>query len=310
MRRIARPLLIHTLRVGPLCAQSRSFFGLGEVLGVIANPAETIRQLKESKDMLSKAKEEMALNNEAKRIPRKFTFSKLPGFHGRKAEIELLRKVLSSSTPTMNVIFGATSVGKTALLREVLATDDFFVVKFDLRISGFANLRTLYLALCEQFEVFFKDMQNESMDKNSLTFKHLALELESRDKDKEIPYEVTVADIANLMESLQSCLLSYWEYDPKDDGIDKEKKKEEPKMRLIDGTVEQEEHDEAVKDEDVEPKPEFKKRPLVFFIDEAHKLPALISNNLALKVFLDTLLGMWAILEPTNSSFDKARSIV
>lgn len=107
--------------------------------------------------MLKKAKEDMELEREAKKIPRKHTFSKLPGFHGRKTEQALLRRIFSNS-PKLSVMFGATSVGKTALLREVLANDDFYVIKFDLRISGFANLKTLYVALCEQFENFFEEV--------------------------------------------------------------------------------------------------------------------------------------------------------
>lgn len=106
--------------------------------------------------MLRKAKEDIELAREAKKIPKKHTFSKLPGFHGRKAEQALLHKILTTQ-PKMTTIFGATSVGKTALLREVLATDEYFVVRFDLRISGFADLRTLYLALCEQFQIFFNE---------------------------------------------------------------------------------------------------------------------------------------------------------
>lgn len=122
---------------------------------MIANPAETLRQLNESREMLQKAKEDMQLSREAKKIPKKHTFAKLPGFHGRKVEQALLRKILAND-PRMTVLFGATSVGKTALLRQVLADDDYFVVAFDLRISGFADLRTLYIALCEQFQTFFE----------------------------------------------------------------------------------------------------------------------------------------------------------
>jgi len=139
--------------------QHRTFFGLGEIAGVIANPAETLRQLNESRDMLRKAKEDLELRKEAKKIPKKHTFSKLPGFHGRKTEQQLLRRILYSK-PGMSVVFGATSVGKTALLREVLATDDFFVMQFDLRISGFADLRTLYVALCEQVQKFFEEVRD------------------------------------------------------------------------------------------------------------------------------------------------------
>ena len=143
--------------------QRRTFFGLGEIAGVIANPAETLRQLNESREMLQKARDDIELAREAKKIPKKHTFSKLPGFHGRKNEIARLHKVLNGE-PKMTVIFGATSVGKTALLREVLAGGDYWVVKFDLRISGFADLRTLYRALCEQFQTFFTEVcRAESM---------------------------------------------------------------------------------------------------------------------------------------------------
>lgn len=155
---VTRRLSITSFRATQLqIQQRRSFFGLGQVLGVIANPAETIRQLNESRDLLKKAKEDIELSNEQKKIPKKHTFSKLPGFHGREEEQALLRKILAN-IPKLSVIFGATSVGKTALLREVLATDDFYVIKFDLRISGFADLRTLYVALCEQFERFFEEV--------------------------------------------------------------------------------------------------------------------------------------------------------
>lgn len=137
-------------------------------MGVLTNPAETLRQLNESKDMLKKAKEDMQLADEAKKIPRKHTFSRLPGFHGRKVEQALLRKIFSNN-PKLTVLFGATSVGKTALLREVLATEDYYVIRFDLRISGFANLRTLYIALCEQFQEFFETVGHRVLVKGRLT---------------------------------------------------------------------------------------------------------------------------------------------
>lgn len=292
--------------VGPRSQQVRTFFGLSQILGVIANPAETIRQLNESKDLLKKAKEDLELSNEAKQIPKKHTFSKLPGFHGRKNEQALLRKVLSN-TPKMTVIFGATSVGKTALLRQVLATDDFFVIKFDLRISGFANIRTLYVALCEQFQQFFEDMHDEEMDKQKLVFKHLVLDLMEKEKEENGGYQVSVADIASLMESLQSCLLKYWEYEPAAKKKDEEEQgdnetvdespEEKSSRRKVDATQESSDK-EASKTNDVEEADEadeaeekvFKKRPVVFLMDEAHKLPALVDDQLSLKVFLDTLL--------------------
>ncbi|KIW01740.1 uncharacterized protein PV09_06916 [Verruconis gallopava] len=269
---------------------ARTFFGLGELAGVIANPAETLRQLNETKEMLRKAKEDIELAREAKQIPKKHTFSKLPGFHGRQPEQALLRKILSSQ-PKMTTIFGATSVGKTALLREVLATDDYFVVKFDLRISGFADLRTLYLALCEQFQTFFNEMQDEEMGKQALTFKHLILALEEKEGSK-FGYTVTVADLASLMERVQSALLQYWEYDPEAATAESESSLEDPdaKNRPAERLVEPPDGTEKFGYKSQAGNTVFKKRPIVFLFDEAHKLPALVNDQLSLKVFLDTLL--------------------
>ncbi|KAE9962203.1 hypothetical protein BLS_000670 [Venturia inaequalis] len=305
---LARSSLLAPAVCVPITQQRRTFFGLGEVVGVLANPAETIRQLKESKELLTRAREETELRNEKKRIPKKHTFSKLPGFHGRENEQALLRKVLAGN-PQMNVIFGATSVGKTALMRQVLAGDDYYVIKFDLRISGFADLKTLYLALCEQFKNLFEEMHDEEMDKLAITFKHLTLELDDRE-EKNPEFKATVADLADLMETLQSCLLKYWEYDPKAKLEAERAKKQDanesntdkPKqLRKIDTATDdsgnanrkeiivepQTEEDKKAKEEEDNL---FKKRPIVFLVDEAHKLPALIDDQLSLKVFLDTLL--------------------
>ncbi|QDS68326.1 hypothetical protein FKW77_010692 [Venturia effusa] len=304
----ARCSLLGPAVYASIAQHRRTFFGLGEIVGVLANPAETIRQLKESKELLTKAREETELRNEKKRIPKKHTFSKLPGFHGRENEQALLRKVLAGN-PQMNVIFGATSVGKTALLRQVLAGDDFYVIKFDLRISGFADLRTLYLALCEQFKNLFEEMHDEEMEKLGITFKHLTLDLDEKE-EKNPEFKVTVADIADLMETLQSCLLKYWEYDPKakleakrakgqngnksDDDQPKRTRKIDTQPDEPETTKSKERTAEPESEEDKKAKAEednlFKKRPIVFFVDEAHKLPALIDDQLSLKVFLDTLL--------------------
>lgn len=251
---------------------------MGEIVGVLANPAETIRQLNESKDLLTKAREENQLKTEAKRIPKKHTFSKLPGFHGRHAEKAMLRKILAGN-PQLNVLFGATSVGKTALLREILATDDFFVIKFDLRISGFADLKSLYYALCEQFQSLFNEMHDDEMAKLSIAFKHLMLELD----DKPLEYEVSVADIADLMETLQSCLLRYLQYEPlakaKESGDTTEgenAKVDEPPARKVDSGVAQKstgepassdsDGDSSGETKDVEDSKVFKKRPIVFLM--------------------------------------------
>jgi hypothetical protein len=95
----------------PWQRQRRPFFGVGEIIGVLANPAETIRQLKESKELLAKAQEETELAKEKKQIPKKHTFSKLPGFHGREAEqgmsqIMSIASLLYPLTKTLQLCLG------------------------------------------------------------------------------------------------------------------------------------------------------------------------------------------------------------
>lgn len=52
-------------------------------------------------------------------------------------------------------MFGASSVGKTALLRQLLSNDRYHVLHFDLRIAGFADLESLYMSLSQQMEQYF-----------------------------------------------------------------------------------------------------------------------------------------------------------
>jgi hypothetical protein len=152
-------------------------------------------------------------------------------------------------------------------------------------------------------------MHDEEMDKMAITFKHLLLDLDEREIANP-ESQVAVADIADLMETLQSCLLSYWEYDPKAKLEEKNKEAAEEGKAEIGGphqarradvastgeigkdsqpevveTDENANEEEETVDDDL-----FKKRPIVFLLDEAHKLPALINDQLSLKVFLDTLL--------------------
>lgn len=144
------------------------------------------------------------------------------------------------------------------------------------------------------------------MERQKLTFKHMILDLQ----EKETSYVVSVADVADLMETLQSCLLRYWEYDPtaksdekgkKDKATSKKGSKDKPSVRQVEtGRPEDKVDMESEKMEEMEEQkasesreieePVFRKRPIVFLMDEAHKLPALVSDQLSLKVFLDTLV--------------------
>jgi len=153
-------------------------------------------------------------------------------------------------------------------------------------------------------------MHDEEMDKLAITFKHLTINLNEQEQNNP-EFKVSVADLADLMETFQSCLLRYWEYDPKahaemqkhnekEEGMENETS-EHLSVRKIDiassekaqddGSPRATTDDAKVKgDEESVDKKLFKKRPIVFFMDEAHKLPALVSDQLSLKVFLDTLL--------------------
>ncbi|KIY69798.1 hypothetical protein CYLTODRAFT_435963 [Cylindrobasidium torrendii FP15055 ss-10] len=198
--------------------RKRSFFGMGEILGVISNPAETVRSLTESKRLLEEARREINEGRERSQLKTKHTFSRLPGFFARKEEIKTLQRALGGE-PSFTVLFGASSTGKTALLREVLSRDDYHVLHFDLRIAGFADIYSLYMSLSQQIEQYWEVIA-ESMDgyqqfeKEAWAFKHDRLSVERRLADANDGRPVTTSDVARLMELFQSSLLRYWQFQP------------------------------------------------------------------------------------------------
>lgn len=96
----------------------------------------------------------MIENRERASLRPSHTFSRLPGFFARSTELKLLERTLDSE-PAFTVLFGASSVGKTALLRQLLSSDRYHVLHFDLRIAGFADLENLYMSLSQQMEQYF-----------------------------------------------------------------------------------------------------------------------------------------------------------
>lgn len=120
-------------------------------------------------------------------VPASHTFSPLPGFFDRPAEIRVLERALGS-VPGFTVLFGASSVGKTALLRQVLSDDKYHVVHFDLRIAGFADLASLYFSLSTQLESYFAAIPDllgrewgwGEFEKESFAFKHDRLDVLKR----------------------------------------------------------------------------------------------------------------------------------
>lgn len=120
----------------------RNLFGMSEIFGVLMNPSETVRSLAESKRLLEEARKEIKEERERSQLRAKHTFTRLPGFFHREAEMRAIDRALGGA-PSFTVVFGASSVGKTALIREVLANDRYHVLHFDLRIPGFADVFSL-----------------------------------------------------------------------------------------------------------------------------------------------------------------------
>lgn len=319
-------------------------------MGVLSNPAETLRSLSDAKRQLQEMQQELKDAKERSQIPASHTFSPLPGFFDRPNEIKAIERALGS-VPAFTVLFGSSSVGKTALLRQVLSdSDKYHVLHFDLRIAGFADLASLYFSLSQQLESYFavipEQMGSEwgwdEFEKESWAFKHDRLEVEKR---VENGGEVKTADVSRLMEILQSSLLAYWDFVPMTKAqreAEKEAKETEDQKatrsgatgsqvsgseasstfsdpteaRMRAGAVPKPEREgkktllearslgeeQKKEGDDVgkvntsgegaaedEKKPRSKKIPVIF-IDEAHKLPALIRADDAMKAILDSLL--------------------
>ncbi|KAK0183903.1 hypothetical protein F5146DRAFT_1067861 [Armillaria mellea] len=298
----------------PTEIQKRSFFGMGEIIGVLTNPAETVRSLTESKRLLDEARREINENRERAQIRTKHTFSRLPGFFPRKAEMRAIERALEGD-PSFTILFGASSVGKTALLREVLSRDTFHVLHFDLRMAGFADLPSLYMSLSHQMEQYFEEIADkmngyEQFEKEAWSFKHDRLNVERRIGEAQEGSgirKITTSDIARLMELFQSSLLKYWEFQPCVEGSKRNNRdsgsihsdrtrvetnasksrwsfRKRPKHRASQPNLS--ENSEKSKEKSKLPP---KKMPVIFF-DEAHKLPALIQSTDAMKCLLDSML--------------------
>jgi hypothetical protein len=78
--------------------------------------------------------------------------------------------------PNCTILFGASSVVKTALLREILTSPRYHALFFDLRIAGLASLTSLYISLALQLERYFDRLKHEpgwgEWEKEAWAFKH------------------------------------------------------------------------------------------------------------------------------------------
>lgn len=294
---------------------------MSEVLSVLASPVETVRALTESKRQLAEARREVEEHRERERTtfrPR-HTLPRLPGFFPRKAEMQTLERTLGGD-PAFTVVFGASSVGKTALLREVLSQPQYHVFHFDLRIAGFADLSSLYMRLSTQLEMFFEEIAHqmegyEEFRNEALSFKHDRTAVQNRlEASNDHRARIRTSDVARLMELFQNSLSRYWEFDP---FTDEDTKHPTTHRQGSDVTSEATHVDPLVAQQTAvkpkrrwfskwkgkrkakgreipmeEPKPKerpVKKMPVIFF-DEAHKLPTLIQSTDTMKCLLDSML--------------------
>jgi hypothetical protein len=84
---------------------------MSEIIGVLTNPAEAVRSLTESRQLLEDARREIKENSERSQLRIKHTFSRLAGFFPRHAEVQAIERALEGD-PSFTVLFGASSVGK------------------------------------------------------------------------------------------------------------------------------------------------------------------------------------------------------
>ena len=80
-----------------------------------AQPAETVRSLTESKQLLAEARREINESQDRSRLRRKHTITRLPGFFPRKAEMLALERALEGE-PSFTILCGASAVGKVRCL--------------------------------------------------------------------------------------------------------------------------------------------------------------------------------------------------
>ena len=125
------------------------------------------------------------------------------------------------------MLFGASSVGKTALLRQVLSRDAYHVLHFDLRIAGFADISSLHVSFSSRMEQYFDSLSRsmegyEEFEKEAWTFKVSVVILNMHDVLHFVQHdrlsierrleagksEIKTSDVARLMEMFQVCKMT------------------------------------------------------------------------------------------------------
>ncbi|GBC03954.1 hypothetical protein RclHR1_05410010 [Rhizophagus clarus] len=221
------------------------------------------------------------------KFPITHTFNKTPGFLGREKEIRMINELLSED-PKFLVVNGSESVGKTALVREILASSQYHVIYIDTRVSGFADVRSFTSEFSTHLESFFNQIvsyyPNLKVFRDvSISFKSLRLSgpesFEMKQlQDVQLNIDlVTIQnriDLAKLLEKFHTGLLMYHETDlyEKKERKEEQEKTEKDEHRIFD-------YEDARR----------KKIPVLVF-DEAHKLRYLLKDKEALQMLYDALV--------------------
>ncbi|KAH9974088.1 hypothetical protein BGW80DRAFT_1493793 [Lactifluus volemus] len=275
-------------------------------------PASTLRSLAESRQQLEEARRGFAESRERFQLRPSHTFSRLPNVFPRQAELQAVGRALEEE-PCFTILFGASSVGKTTLLRQLLTSDKYHVLHFDLRIAGFADLDSLYISLSQQMEQYFSYIADvkgyDDFEREAWCFKDDRLSVERRLSDTNGSGQIRTSDIARLMELFQSSLSKYREFVPQErpecapspaprvnlNAISAQSRtrqfrwwqfRSSSRDRLDQRRSSQ---SETLRVQEKPPTRTVKKMP-VFFLDEAHKLPGLIQSVEAMKALLDSML--------------------
>ncbi|CAB4424634.1 unnamed protein product [Rhizophagus irregularis] len=265
---------------------SRNLSIIGIIRTIIAPLSSFLSQ---SPQKATQELESQALSTYEKiKLPITHTFNKTPGFLGREKEILVINDLLSRD-PKFLIVNGSESVGKTALLREILASNQYHVIYIDTRVSGFADVRSFTTEFATHLESFFNQIvsyyPNLKVFRDvSIAFKSLRL---SGPESFEIRQDVqlnadfvasqTRNDLAKLLEKLRIGLLMYHEADLYEKKEKKEKKEEEENIDKIEHRIF--DYDDARR----------KKIPIIVF-DEAHKLRHLLNDKEALLMLFDALV--------------------
>jgi hypothetical protein len=103
-------------------------------------PASTLRSLAESRQQLEEARRGFAESRERFQLRPSHTFSRLPNFFPRQAELQAVGRALEEE-PCFTILFGASSVGKVVLHSQIASCPTLTSVRVDYSVATAAYIR-------------------------------------------------------------------------------------------------------------------------------------------------------------------------